>query len=238
MDGENVSLAIAFAAGILSFASPCVLPLVPVYITHLAGSSVGAGGSPTRLTGFLHALSFVLGFSVIFILLGASVGLVGSLVSEHMSLLRKVAGGVLIVLGLHMSGLVSIPFLYRERRAAYNGRAPAYVRSFLIGSAFSIGWTPCVGPVLGAILALAWSSHTVLKGTYLLGSYSLGLGVPFLAAGLAVGTVSHYLSRLNRYLRAVELVSAALLIVIGVLIFTDDLTRLNEYFDFGFKEGV
>lgn len=234
MEGQNLSLLVAFGAGVLSFISPCVLPLVPVYISHLAGSAVAtAEGSPAQRATFLHALSFVVGFSLVFIALGASMGLIGSLVAQYMPILRRIVGAVLILLGIHMTGILKIPFLYREKRLSYSGgTAPGYLRSFLVGAAFSIGWTPCVGPILGSIFALAWSTTTVWRGAYLLAAYSAGLGVPFLAAGLALSPVSRHLKRLNRYLNAVSIVSGLLLIAVGALILTDKLVQLNQYFNF------
>ena len=231
---ENLSLAIAFGAGFLSFASPCVLPLVPAYIAYLAGCEVSASEiSPGWRITFFHALSFVLGFSVVFVALGAAAGAVGSLLSDYMPLLLKIAGVILVFLGLHLAGAFKIPFLYRERRLDY---APAtgrsYLRSFTVGSIFSIAWTPCVGPILGAIFALAWSSETVWSGAYLLAFYSLGLGVPFLLTGLALGSVMRYLKRLNRYMSVISIVSGVLLIAIGIFIFTDSLTLLSPIFDF------
>lgn len=234
MDLEQLSILIAFGAGILSFISPCVLPLVPVYIAHLTGSSAGVlGTAGARRISFLHAASFVLGFSLVFIVLGASVGLVGYLVKGWVPLFSRIGGVMLIVMGLHLVGIIRIPFLYQERKVEYSGGStPSYVRSFLVGSTFSLGWTPCVGPILGSILALAATSETVGQGALLLTAYCLGLGVPFLVTGLALGTATRYLKRLSRYMGVVELASGVLLIGVGILIFTNRLVLLNRYFDF------
>jgi cytochrome c-type biogenesis protein len=226
---ESFSLLAAFAAGTLSFLSPCVLPLVPGYIANLAGSSMTASKTSPWIT-FSHALSFVIGFSLVFILLGALAGQVGAFSSAYMPLLYKIAGGLLILFGLHLIGVFRIPFLYYEKRLSYpKGNTPSYLRSFLIGSAFSLGWIPCVGPILGGILALAWTSQTVWQGVYLLSAYSLGLGVPFLILGLAFAPATGYLKRLNRHLNIISVISGVLLIVIGVLIFTNNLVELNKY---------
>ncbi|MDO8491295.1 MAG: cytochrome c biogenesis protein CcdA [Dehalococcoidia bacterium] len=230
MEAQSVTLLLAFGAGILSFISPCVLPLVPVYVAHLAGSTAHESEG-RRMNTFLHALSFVIGFSLVFVALGAAMGLIGSAVAPQMPLLRKVVGVVLVALGIHLTGLVKIPWLYREKRLNYAPRsAPGFARSFLVGSAFSIGWTPCIGPILGAIFALAWDSQTVGQGASLLAAYSLGLGVPFLAAGLALTFVSSQLKRLNRFLNLISIVSGLTLIVLGVLIFTGTLEKLSRYF--------
>ena len=240
MDLENLTFLIAFGAGILSFASPCVLPLVPVYIGHLTGSSARAIGTPkARRVSFLHALTFVLGFSLVFVVLGASVGLVGYLVKGWVPIFSKVGGVLLIVMGLHLIGIIRIPLLYQERKVEYSGGStPSYVRSFLVGSTFSLGWTPCVGPILGSILTLAATSETVGQGALLLVAYCIGLGVPFLITGLALGTATRYLKKLNRHMGMISLASGVLLIGVGILIFTNRLVLLNRYFDFfGLSSG-
>ncbi|HEX77910.1 MAG TPA: cytochrome c biogenesis protein CcdA [Dehalococcoidia bacterium] len=230
---ENLSLLIAFGAGIASFLSPCILPLVPVYLANMAGSSAVVGDSAVGYRGtFYHALLFVVGFSVVFIALGAAAGWLGAVLSAHMGLLRKMAGALLIVLGLHLMGAIKIPFLYRERRIGLGEGRPSYWRSFLVGLAFSLGWTPCIGPILGGILALAWSSETVWSGVFYLTAYCLGLGIPFLVTGLAVAPVSRQLKRLNRYLNLVSIVSGLFLIALGALIISEALVRLYPLFDF------
>jgi len=174
-----------------------------------------------------------LGFSLVFIALGASVGLVGYLVKGWVPLFSRIGGVMLIVMGLHLIGIIRLPFLYQERKVEYSGGStPSYVRSFLVGSTFSLGWTPCVGPILGSILALAATSETVGQGALLLTAYCLGLGTPFLITGLALGTATRYLKRLSRYMGVVELASGILLIGVGILIFTNRLVLLNRYFDF------
>lgn len=239
MDAEAISLALAFGAGMLAFLSPCILPLVPVYVAQLADTALDSPANSVSWRSFLHALSFVLGFSAVFIAMGAAVGLLGSFVIDYVPLLRQVAGIVLVIFGLHLLGLFRIPFLYRELRVGLDLPPRAgYLRSAAIGAAFSIGWTPCVGPVLGGILGLAATSQTALQGTYLLAAFSLGLGIPFLAVGLAVSTVSGWLKRLHRFLPLVSAISGILLIVIGVLIFTNKLILLNGLFDFGQQVSI
>jgi cytochrome c-type biogenesis protein len=221
---------VAFAAGVVSFLSPCVLPLVPVYLLQMAGTATGAFGS--RRNTVAHALSFVLGFSVVFVLLGISAGLLGYLLQDNIRTLMRGAGLIVIVFGLHLAGIIRIPWLSRTYQVdvARSGRS-GYVGSALIGASFSLGWTPCVGPVLGGILTLAAGSATALHGALLLACYSAGLGVPFLITGLMAGRATALLKRFNRALPAIEVASGALLIVAGILIFTDRFTIFNRTFD-------
>lgn len=239
MELEQVSLVFAFVAGLLSFLSPCVLPLVPAYIAHLTGTSLeGSRVGRFRAVPFLHSLGFVAGFCLVFIALGVSVGLVGFILRDQMPLLSRVAGVILILFGLNLLGFVKIVALYRTKRLEYSpGGRVGYIRSFLIGATFSLGWTPCVGPILGAILTLAATSETVLSGAYLLVAYSLGLGVPFLAAGAALGSLGPYLQRLNRYARAISAISGLLLIGLGIFMFLGRMSDLNSYFGF-FGQGI
>ncbi|MHB1005283.1 MAG: cytochrome c biogenesis CcdA family protein [Chloroflexota bacterium] len=230
MDSLSLNFAIALVAGFLSFASPCVLPLVPVYLSYLAGAAVGAnvGVQPTRLQLFIQALAFVLGFSTVFVSLGALAGLLGLTLQPYMPLFRQVGGALLIVLGLHTAGLFRISFLYREWRPGLNwGRRFGPATSFVVGMVFAFGWTPCVGPVLGGILLLASTSETALQGAYLLASYSLGMGIPFLIAGLLAGALMGLLKAANRYLRVVEVISGLMLVGLGFMVFTGQLERLT-----------
>jgi len=241
LEAQQVTLLIAFGAGVLSFVSPCSLPLVPVYLAHLAGvgASDGAGQGRQRVT-FFHAVAFVLGFSVLFVALGASIGLLGSVLSGYMPVLRHVAGVLLVVMGLHIMGVFRIPFLYYEKRLTYEGGSrPSYWRSLLIGGAFAAGWTPCIGPILAGIFTLAWTTQTAAQGALLLAVYSAGLGLPFLLAGLGVSRLMGFLRRMNPYMRTVEIVSGALVVVVGVLVFFNSLVFLNQYFDFfGLSSGI
>ncbi len=270
----GVSVVVAFIAGLLSIASPCVLPLIPAYLGYLTGASLeGAGAqvqastprqgaavpgrSPPGATAaaaiampdggrargsavappspFFHALSFVSGFSLVFVLFGVSLGIVGFFLRDQQDLILKVAGSLLIVLGLHLAGVITIPFLEQERRLNVRaGEKVGYARSFIVGSAFSAGWSPCIGPALGAILALAVSSGTVAQASVLLLAYAAGLSIPFLALGLAYNTVKPIYNRAKRYMGAVNYASGALLIIVGILIFTNSLINLNSLFDFGF----
>ncbi|MBU6288583.1 MAG: cytochrome c biogenesis CcdA family protein [Chloroflexota bacterium] len=228
---SDLSLVVAFGAGVLSFVSPCVLPLVPAYVGMLAGATVSGGrASPART--MLHAMTFVIGFGAVFVGLGASVGLVGFAFQDVVRSLafRIVAGGALVVLGLHGAGIVRIPALMRDVRVRFNpagklGVAP----SFLVGAAFAAGWTPCIGPILGTILLYAGTEGTVGKGALLLAAYSLGLGVPFLLAGYALESATLVMRRVNQQARAVELASGALMAAMGVVVMTGGLTWFAGY---------
>jgi len=261
----GVSIFVAFAAGLLSCASPCVLPLVPAYLGYLTGAAIDSttrapvaagagpgaasialgGGPPAGVAGpspFLHAVAFVSGFSLVFIIFGASIGLLGFFLDGNEFVIRdqqdtilKVAGGALIIMGLHLSGVITIPFLDQERRINIKGGDRAgYARSFVVGSSFSAGWSPCIGPTLGAVLTLSAASASVWQGVVLLAVYSAGLAVPFLAMGLAFNTLKPAYAWLKRYMGVVNYVSGALLIVVGILVFTDSLINLNSMFNFGF----
>jgi cytochrome c-type biogenesis protein len=250
---------VAFLAGLLSFVSPCVLPMVPVYLAQMAGNTAGATGTIARRRALTHAAMFVAGFSFVFIVMGASVGLVGYALKDHERELARVAGVLIVVMGMHLSGILRIPWLYRTYSVsipvpagsgaavvsgvAMGGSVPPrlpevrataadYGRSSLLGMGFALGWTPCIGPVLGTILGLAYAQGTVAKGAVLLVCYSLGLGVPFLVTGMAVGTVTAGLKKVNRFLPAIEVASGVLLIAVGVLLIADRLTIFNSYFDF------
>ncbi len=224
---ENISpLLFAFSAGLLSFLLPCVLPLVPVYLASLVGPEIfDAKITRSRLSIFLHSLSFVIGFSIIFVILGAIAGLTGFAISPNPALLSKIAGSVLIAFGLFMLAALKVPWLNYERRLTPSlGITTGYLRSFLTGSIFCLAWTPCVGPMLGSILTLALDSATAWYGAYLLAIYSLGLGLPFLVIGAAFNSITPLLRRINRYSNWVYIISGLLLIAVGILILTNRLT--------------
>jgi cytochrome c-type biogenesis protein len=225
----------AFLAGLLSFLSPCVLPLVPGYVSLISGASVEDLQSQERRmlsTVMLHSVTFVLGFSVVFIALGAVATGVGQLVNEYHSLLSKIAGVVVIIFGLHLTGLLKIKALYADKRLHDVKGGASAVGSFAVGFAFAFGWTPCIGPILATILVLAGAQQTVLKGIILLAVYSLGLAVPFLLTSLGVDRFLSFYGRFRRHLHTVEVCSGILLIAIGVLIFLNNLRLLSGYLSF------
>jgi cytochrome c-type biogenesis protein len=225
----------AFLAGILSFLSPCVLPLVPGYVSLISGASVEQLQSPERRmlrTVMLHSLTFVLGFSVVFIALGAVATGVGQVVNQYHSLLSKIAGIVVIIFGLHLTGLLKIKALYADKRLHEIKGGASAMGSFAVGFAFAFGWTPCIGPILATILVLAGAQATVWKGIILLAVYSLGLAVPFLLTSLGVDRFLAFYGRFRRHLHTVEVFSGVLLIAIGVLIFLNNLRLLSGYLSF------
>jgi cytochrome c-type biogenesis protein len=232
MEPQNVTVVLAFSAGVLTFLSPCVLPLVPVYLSYLTGSTIGGEEVPKRITVFLHALAFGLGFSLVFVFLfGLSVGYLGRFLARFTPILVKVGGLLLIVFGLHTTGLIQIPFLMVERRMEVNlSSSPTYLRSVLIGMIFAAGWTPCVGPLLGAILTLALDTQSVWQAVFFLSVYSLGLGIPFLVVALLLTTATGWLRQLNRHLNIVSVVSGVFLIIVGLLLLTDTFQSLNTLF--------
>jgi cytochrome c-type biogenesis protein len=224
-----MNLAIAFGAGILSFVSPCVLPLVPAYLVNLAGESALSGADRRRTIA--HAAVFVAGFSAVFTLLWIGIALLGSLGADFVTWLQRVAGIVLVVLGMHMVGLVTIPFLEQATDLRIEGTTSGYRRSLLIGVAFGAGWTPCIGPYLALILTILLNSD-VASGAVLLLAYSLGLGVPFLLVAGGLGSVQRGLDWVRLHIRAVNAVGGTLVIVMGLLLLSGQLTRLNQLFNF------
>lgn len=227
---QNVGFGAAFLAGVVSFLSPCVLPLVPGYLSFMTGLSLeelDARGS-ARHAG-RESLFFVLGFALVFTALGASATSAGRFLEANLPWLGKAAGAVVMLFGLHLAGAVTIPFLYYQKRADLAGFQPGYLGSFLMGLAFAFGWTPCIGPILGAILALAAGQETVGRGMALLLVYSAGLGLPFVAAGFAVGRFAAFFSRYKPHIRKGEILAGALLFVIGALIFSGKLRWLLRF---------
>jgi cytochrome c-type biogenesis protein len=225
----------AFVAGLLSFLSPCVLPLVPGYVSLISGATVEDLQSSDRRmlrTVMLHSVTFVLGFSVVFIALGAVATTVGQFANQYHALLTKIAGAVVIIFGLHLTGLLKIKALYADKRLHNVKGSSSVAGSFLVGFAFAFGWTPCIGPILAAILVLAETQDTVLKGILLLAIYSLGLAVPFLLTSLGVDRFLAFYGRFRRHLHTVEVISGVLLIAVGVLIFLNNLKLLSGYLSF------
>jgi len=225
----DVSLIAAFAAGFLSFVSPCVLPLIPGYISFVSGVSVeemraDAPPATSRLQVFVTSLAFVIGFSLVFIALGASATAIGKFMFAKLPLLSKIAGAVLIVFGLHTMGVFRLAFLETEKRVHAQRKPAGPLGAMLVGVAFAFGWTPCIGPILGGILAIAGSRNSVGEGITLLAVYSLGLGIPFLLTSLAINQFFGAAKRIRKYYHAIELASGALLVAIGVLIITGQLT--------------
>jgi cytochrome c-type biogenesis protein len=227
----SLSFLFAFVAGVLSFISPCILPLIPAYITYVAGISLkeAQAGKSVRKTTLLHSLFFILGFSIVFILLGASATLLGSFLLDYRDLVRQVGGIIVIFFGIYITGIIRIPFLEVEHKFTIKHKPAGLIGSLLVGMAFAAGWTPCIGPILASILLLASTTQGAFSGMVLLAFYSLGLGIPFLLTSLAINTFLHYFDRIKKYLRMVSIVSGIFLIILGVLLFTDYLHVLNIF---------
>lgn len=229
---QELTFPLAFSAGLLSFLSPCVLPLVPIYLGYLTGAGAGNQGiavSQGRFFTLAHGIAFVIGFSLVFVAWGAIGGAAGDLVTSPWFL--RIGALLVIVMGLHLLGVIRIPLLYMEKRIeVQRGANPNVISSLLVGATFGAGWTPCVGPVLGAILGVAALQGGALEGAGLLAVYSLGLAVPFLLVAAGLGQASAAIRRMGPYLRYVEMASGVLLIFIGVLLFTERFTELNSYF--------
>lgn len=238
MEIANISLGLAFFAGLASFLSPCVFALVPAYVGYLGGRSIAVSGDDTKsntLVTLSHGFAFVLGFSVVFILLGLFISSLGSILFDFTQILVRVGGVVVILFGLHMTGILRIPFLeYDLRPQADPHRKRGYFSSAMLGVFFSAGWSPCVGPVLGAILTLALNGGSVTQGGLLLGAYSAGLGVPFLLAATQIGWVTHILRRYGKFTLYVEKAMGLVLVIIGAYLFAgrfSALGSLGAFFD-------
>jgi len=233
----DITYVAAAGGGLLSFLSPCVLPLVPAYLSFLAGTSFDeltanakdeAKQNHSR-RALLMAGGFVAGFTTVFVALGASATAVNHLLIENLDVLAKIAAVAIVIFGLHFTGLVTIPLLYREARVHVGMRPANWFGAYGIGAAFAFGWTPCVGPILATILALAASDSSVTYGISLLTVYSLGLGIPFLLAALAINPFLLFFRRFRRHLRKVEIATGALMIATGLLIFFDGLQVLSYW---------
>jgi len=233
---QSLPLALAaFVAGLASFLSPCVLPLVPGYISLISGASVdelqSQLGASRMKAVMVNSLTFIVGFTVVFVMLGAAATSVGHVLREYKGLMGQIAGAIIIIFGLHLTGILKISALYADKRMHTVGTGKSAWGSFLVGFAFAFGWTPCIGPILAAILAIAASQKTVSKGILLLAIYSMGLAVPFILTSLGMRFLAFY-NRFRRHLHAVEVASGVLLIVIGALFVTRHFGVLSGYLGF------
>ena len=228
---EQLDYVLALSAGLLSFLSPCILPLIPAYLSYIAGSAVsGTSNRNSKANLLVQSIGFIIGFSVIFILLGATASTIGKLLSTNLIIIKKAGGIIVFAFGLHMTGLVKIRALYSEKRLLPYGNVGKKTGALLLGMAFAAGWTPCVGPVLSSILIYAGSIATIYKGVMLLAAYSLGLAVPFFLSALMISHFSIYYKKIQKYIPLVSILSGILLMIMGILIFTDKLTIFNRYF--------
>lgn len=222
--GSTVSFSIAFAAGLLTFLSPCILPLIPAYISYITGISfeeLKEGGSrEIRKKTLVHSLFFILGFSSVFIALGASASYLGQFLIEYKSIISRIGGIFVILFGLYIAGLFKLDFLGKERRLNIKARKGSKLGSVLLGVTFAAAWTPCVGPVLGSILVLAGTRESVLEGIWLLSVYSLGIAAPFIISAVLINSFIARFARLKKYISAVKFACGLLLVLIGVLLIT------------------
>jgi cytochrome c-type biogenesis protein len=234
----NVTIISAFIAGVISFISPCVLPLVPAYISFISGVSLEKLKDREKVSVhsnvILTSLVFIAGFSTIFILLGASATFAGQFLLQNKILFNRIAGVIIILFGLHVAGLFQIKFLNYEKRFNFERKPVGIFGTYLVGLAFAAGWTPCIGPILAAILVVASNQETSGQGVLLLACYSLGLGIPFFLTALAINAFFNVFNWIKRHYREIEYVSGALLVILGVLVMTNQLTRLAKYFNFAY----
>jgi len=239
MSTLNISIGLAFLAGLASFLSPCVFSLVPAYVGYLGGRTAGMQGSGKndKIVAFTHGLAFVVGFSLVFILLGVAASALGGLLYDVRSWVAKIGGIVVVIFGLHMVGIIRIPFLeYDLRHQAEPSHRKGYAASMMMGVFFSAGWSPCVGPVLGAILTLALNDGSISQGIVLLSAYSLGLAIPFLIAALGIGWVTTILRKYGKTMRYVEIGMGIVLIIVGAMLFLgtfEQIARFGFFIDFG-----
>jgi len=231
---QEISALIAFSAGLLSFVSPCVLPLVPSYLTYITGVSFKElselkGKGKLRWSTTVHSLLFILGFSSVFILMGASASYLGQLLARYQDWIMKGGGILIILLGIHFTGIINLPFLQMEKRIELRKKPLGYLGSFLVGIIFAAGWTPCIGPILSTILIYASTSKNFTTGIFLLAVYSMGLGIPFFLSSLAFNSFLLTFEKMKRFMRVITIASGVFLIIIGILILTDTFREINNY---------
>lgn len=238
--GSDITIWVAFTAGVLSFISPCVLPLVPSYLTYITGLSFGElkqdhPAGRVRAKVLVHSLIFIAGFSVVFVTLGAMAGLASvsmqMMLRESLGIIQKIGGVVIFLFGVHLSGVFRFTTLLSEKRIHFRSRPAGAIGTFLVGIAFAAGWTPCIGPILGAILAIAaGSGGGAQQGVVLLGFYSAGLGLPLLLSGLLFHSFLNFFDRFKKHIRTFEVFTGVFLMIAGVLLFFDQFTRLAVFF--------
>lgn len=231
--GESLGMLVAFSAGLFSFLSPCVLPLFPSYLSLITGMSVdrltGGVTADDRRRIMAHSLAFIVGFSVVFVALGTSFSAAGQLLLDYREWIRWIGGVLIIVFGLYIAGVLRIGWLSRTQQLQLKTRPSSYLGSLLVGVTFAVGWTPCVGPILGSILTLAGTSETVSRGIWLLVAYSAGLALPFFLSSLALGGFLRFFKRYRPFIGVVERVAGILLVIVGLLVLTNYFVVLNSY---------
>ncbi|QXE90632.1 cytochrome c biogenesis protein CcdA [Geomonas subterranea] len=238
METNNISMIGAFVAGLLSFLSPCVLPLIPSYITYITGLSFADLNAEhpshkVRQQTIIHSLLFIAGFTCVFVLLGASATFVGDFLHEHKTAIRRIGGILIVIFGIHVSGLFDITMLLGEKKLTLHRKPAGYLGSFVVGVVFAAGWTPCIGPILATILAVA---ATEGRGVWLLLSYSMGLAIPFFIASLALHQFLVFFRRFKRHIRLFEVITGGFMVVVGILIFTNSMVLISRYTSAWFGE--
>lgn len=229
MNLENVSLSIAFGAGFLSFFSPCILPLVPVYIMYITGISVEEEINQSKLLAFKRTMGFVLGFTIIFMIMGTSAGFLGKIFIRNREIFSKISGILIMIFGFNMMGILNLNILKLEKRLKAPKKMTNWFSSILMGMAFAAGWTPCFGPVLASILVYAGSSATVSKGVYLLLVYSIGMAIPFILTSLFINTFNRFIQKAQRFIPYIPKISGFIMIVFGVLVFFNKIVYISRF---------
>ncbi|GAB7026985.1 cytochrome c biogenesis CcdA family protein [Geotalea toluenoxydans] len=234
MGSSNITILGALIAGFLSFLSPCVLPLIPSYITYITGLSFNDlqaehPSHKVRQQTIIHSLCFIAGFTCVFVLLGASATFIGSFLQSHMTLLQRMGGVLIFIFGIHVTGIFDIGMLLGEKRLTIHRKPAGFLGSFVVGVAFSAGWTPCIGPILASILMVAATESTIYRGVSLLLAYSIGLAVPFFLSSLALHQFLVLFTRFKKYIRIFEIITGVFLMVVGILIFTNNLSLFSRY---------
>lgn len=227
--GTSIGILVAFLAGLLSFLSPCVLPLVPSYVSFVTGlgmEELEQGGGDVKRVTLVHSLLFVAGFTLIFLLMGASATYIGQLLRVYQDIIARIGGLIIMLFGIYLLGVIPIPALSRERRFQFQRKPVGYAGTVAVGVAFGAGWVPCIGPILGAILTLAATRANLAEGVGLLGVYSAGLAIPFVLSAVALTAFLSWFQKFRRYLRYVEWVAGVLLILVGLLLLTGKFTLL------------
>lgn len=238
---QDVSYPLAFLAGVLSFLSPCVLPLVPSYVSFITGLSFkditsGADNKKIRTLTITNSLAFIGGFSFVFISLGVSSSAIGRLLFDYLEIIRIIGGILVIIFGLFIAGFLKIDFLMPEKKIHLGGKPTGYIGTFIVGMTFAAGWSPCIGPILGSILLYAGSKGSALYGFKLLSVYSLGLAIPFFISSLAINAFLSYSPKIAKYMKAIIFVSGLLLIIFGIMLLTDQIRTIGKLMpDLGIK---
>lgn len=230
---KDISILLAFSAGLLSFLSPCVLPLVPAYVSYITGSSIEElKDDKAKLFTLYNSFGFVIGFSIIFVLMGISITFLGKLLITHKDLFRRIGGTLIVIFGIHTIGIFKVKLFYREKRFLCFDKIRGPFSSVIMGMAFAAGWTPCIGPILSSILIYATSMNSIGKGVLLLVMYSLGLAVPFILTAMAIGSFIKQFKKFSKYLPMISRISGILMIIMGIMIFMNKLAVLSRYTNF------